>query len=36
MRIASANVSRAGEPVAKAGERVTLTWEPGAALVLTQ
>jgi putrescine transport system ATP-binding protein len=36
MRIASANVSRSGEPVAKAGERVTLTWEPDAALVLTQ
>jgi len=36
MRIASANVSRAGVPVAQKGERVTLTWGEDAALVLTQ
>jgi putrescine transport system ATP-binding protein len=36
MRVASANVSRAGEAVAAAGERVTLTWNADAALVLTR
>ena len=36
MRVASANVTRAGEPVAKTGERVTLSWSPDAAWVLTQ
>lgn len=36
MRVASANISRAGEPVAQTGERVTLTWSADAAWVLTQ
>ena len=36
MRIAAANVSHADEPIAKPGERVTLTWAPDAGLVLTQ
>jgi hypothetical protein len=36
MRVASANISRAGEPVAKTGERVTLSWNADAAWVLTQ
>jgi len=36
MRIASANVTRADAPVAKPGERVTLTWGANAGMVLTQ
>ena len=36
MRVASANVTRADEPVAQTGERVTLTWSADAGMVLTQ
>jgi putrescine transport system ATP-binding protein len=36
MRVAAANITRADAPVAKAGERVTLTWGATAGMVLTQ
>ncbi len=36
MRIATANVTRADAPVAKPGERVTLTWDADAGMVLTK
>jgi putrescine transport system ATP-binding protein len=36
MRIASANITRADAPVAKPGERVTLSWAADAGAVLTQ
>jgi hypothetical protein len=36
MRVAAANITRADAPVAKAGERVTLTWGTTAGMVLTQ
>ena len=36
MRVATANVTRADTPIAKPGERVTLTWGADAGMVLTQ
>jgi putrescine transport system ATP-binding protein len=36
MRVASANITRADAPVAKPGERVTLSWAADAGTVLTQ
>ena len=36
MRIAATNITRADAPVAKPGERVTLSWGADAGMVLTQ